>query len=123
MTGLKGVSRGELANALGDAVTSKGFALEQVVAGVVGCNPVRDRIDIEPNLLARLRFADQHLTRWNQIGDDVDFRIVEVKGFAVYLAIHLRVGEKYLCWAALRNDGQHSRLLKLLDGLRGKNHR
>src|ERR1039457_6374556 len=107
MTGLKGMSGGELANALGDAVLGKGFALEQVVAGVVGCNPVRDRIDIEPNLLARLRFADQHLARWNQIGDDVDFRIVKVKCLAVDLAIHLRVGKKYLRWAALRNDSQH----------------
>ena len=117
------MSRCELANALGDAVTSKGFALEQVVAGVVGCNPVRDGIDVEPNLLARLSFADQHLARWNQIGDDVDFRVVEVKGFAVYLAIHLWVGEKYLRWATLRNDSQHPGLLKLLDGLRGENHR
>src|ERR1035441_6138876 len=115
MTGLKGMSRSELANALGDAVTGKGFALEQVVAGVVGCNPVRDGIDIEPNLLARLRFTDQHLARWNQIGDDVDFRIVEVEGLAVYLAIHLRVGEKYFRWATLRNNSQHPRLLKLLD--------
>src|ERR1035441_2862569 len=96
--GLKGVSRGELANALGDAVPCKGFALEQVVAGVVGCNPVRDGIDIEPNLLARLRLADQHLARWDQIGDDVDFRIVEVKRLAVYLAIHFRVSEEYLRW-------------------------
>src|ERR1039457_6753249 len=123
MTGLKGMSGGELANALGDAVLGKGFALEQVVAGVVGCNPVRDGIDVEPNLLARLRFTDQHLARWNQVGDNVDFRIVEVKRLAVYLAIHLRVGEKYLCWATLRNDSQHPRLLKLFDGLRGKNHR
>src|ERR1035437_468016 len=123
MTGLKGMSRGELTNALGDAVASKGFALEQVIAGIVGCNPVRDRIDIEPNLLARLRFADQHLARWNQIGDDVDFRVVEMKRLAVDLAIHLRVGEKYLGWAALRNDSQHPGLLKLLDGLRSKNHR
>src|ERR1035437_3391331 len=123
MTGLKGMSRGELTNALGDAVTGKGFALEQVVAGVVGCNPVRDRIDIEPNLLARLRFADQHLARWNQIGDDVDFRIVEVKRLAVYLAIHLRVGEEYLRWATLRNDSQHPGLLKLFVRLRGENHR
>src|ERR1017187_3043745 len=123
MTGLKGMGRGELANALGDAVTSKGFALEQVVAGVVGCNPIRDGIDIEPNLLARLRFADQHLARWNQIGDNVDFRIIEVKRLAVYLAIHLRVGEKYFRRAALRHDSQHPGLLKLLDGLRGENHR
>src|ERR1035437_7675635 len=120
MTGLKGVSCGELANALGDAVTSKGFALEQVVAGVIGCNPVRDGIDVESNLLARLRFADQHLARWNQIGDDVDFRIVEVKRLAVDLAIHLRVGKKYLRWATLRNDSQHPRLLKLFDRLRGR---
>src|ERR1035437_5906660 len=117
------MSRGELADALGDAVTSKDFALEQVVAGVVGCNPVRDGIDIKPNLLARLRFADQHLARWNQIGDDVDFRIVEVKGLAVDLAIHLWIGEKYLRWAAFRNDSQHPGLLKLLDGLGGENHR
>src|ERR1035437_1057529 len=123
MTGLKGMSRGELANALGDAVTSKGFALEQVVAGVVGCNPVRDRIDVEPNLLARLRFTDKHLARWNQIGDNVDFRVVEVKCLAVHLAIHLRVGEEYLRWATLRNDSQHPRLLKLFNGLRSKNHR
>src|ERR1035441_145793 len=123
MTGLKGMSRSELANALGDAVTGKGFALEQVVAGLVGGTPVRAGIDVEPNLLARLRFTDQHLARWNQIGDDVDFRVVEVKRLAVDLAIHLRVGEKYLRWATLRNDSQHPGLLKLLDGLRGENHR
>src|ERR1019366_6181109 len=123
MTGLKWMSRGKLANALGDAVPGKGFALEQVVAGVVGCNPVRDGIDIEPNLLARLRFADQHLARWNQISDNVDFRIVEVKGFTVYLAIHLRVGEEYFRRAALRNNGQHPGFFKLFDGLSGEYHR
>jgi hypothetical protein len=37
---LKWVGSSELANAFGDAVLGKGFSLEQVVAGIVGRNPV-----------------------------------------------------------------------------------
>ena len=46
------MSSSELPNALGDAVVCKRFSLEQVVARVVGGNPIRDGIDVEPNLLA-----------------------------------------------------------------------
>src|ERR1017187_1661658 len=123
MARLEWVSGSELANALGDAVLRESLPLEQVVAGVVGRNPVGDGIDVEPDLLAGLCFANQHLAGWNEVGDDVEFGVVEMERLAVDLTIHLRVGEKYLGRATLSHNRQHPRLLKLLDGLRSKNHR
>src|ERR1035437_6504127 len=99
-TRLEWVSGSELANALGDAVLCESLPLEQVVAGVVGGNPVRDGIDVEPNLLAGLRFANQHLAGRDEVGDDVDFGIVEVERLAVDLAVHLGIGEENLGGAA-----------------------
>ena len=51
LSGRKRVVFGEPANALGDAVSGEVVALDLVVLGVVGRNPVRDRIDIKSNLL------------------------------------------------------------------------
>ncbi len=49
--------------------------------------------------------------------------VVQVERLAVHLAVHLRVGEEDLRRAALGDNLQHPRLLKLLDGLRGQDHR
>ena len=46
----------------------------------------------------------------------------EMEGFAVHVAVHLRVRQKDFCRAALRDDLQHARLLQLLEGLRGEDH-
>src|SRR5665213_2020525 len=119
---LKWVSGSELANTFGDAVLCESFSLEQVVAGVVGSNPVRDGIDVKPDLLARLSFTNQHLTGRDEVGDDVNFGVIQMKRFAVDLGVYLRVGEENLGWAALGDNRQHSRFLKLLDGLRGEDH-
>lgn len=60
MARLKWMSGSELANAFGDAVACKGVSLEEVVAGIISGNPVRDGIDVEPDFLAGLRLANQH---------------------------------------------------------------
>jgi len=45
-----------------------------------------------------------------------------VESLAVYIAIHLRVGEEDLRRTALGDDLQHAGFLKLFDGLRSKDH-
>ena len=65
----------------------------------------------------------EHLAGRDEVGDDVDFGVVEMERLAVDLAVHLWVGKEYLGRAALGDNRQHSRFLKLLDGLRGENHR
>ena len=74
------------------------------------------------NFLRRLRFADEHLPRRNQTGDQIEFRVVQMERFAVHIAVHLRVGEEDLGRATLGDDVQHARLLQFLDRLRGENH-
>ena len=49
--GPEGKILGEPAQALGDAESLEVIALLQVVAGVVGRHPVRDRIDVQMDLL------------------------------------------------------------------------
>src|SRR5580658_7374655 len=97
--------------------------LLEVVASIVGCHPVRDRIDVQMHFLGGLRLANQHLARWNKAVDKVQFGVVEMKRFAVNFSVHVRVGEEDLCRATLRHYRQHPRFLKLFDGLRRQNHR
>ena len=108
--------------ALGDAESREVIALLQVVVGVVGRHPVCDRIDVQTNFLTRLGFADEHLTWRHQPSDQIQFRIVQVEGVAVNLAVHLRVGKEDFGGATLRNDREHARLLQLLERLRGQDH-
>ena len=49
---LKGIVDGKLADAFGHAEAGEVVAFFQVVGRVVGRHPVRDRIDIQPHLLA-----------------------------------------------------------------------
>src|ERR1700678_3246655 len=97
--------------------------LLEVVASIVGCHPVRNRIDVQMHFLGGLRFANQHLARWNKAVDKVQFRVVKMKRLAVNVTVHVRVGEKDLRRATLRHYRQHPRFLKLFDGLRRQNHR
>jgi hypothetical protein len=57
---------GEPAQAVGNAESLEVVALLQVVAGVVRRHPVRDRIDVQLDLLRRLRLADEHLAGRNK---------------------------------------------------------
>src|SRR5208283_2979808 len=97
--------------------------LLEVVASIVGCHPVRDRIDVQMHFLGGLRLPNQHLTRRNKAVDKVQFRVVQMKRFAVNFPIHVRVGEEDFCRATLGHYRQHPRFLKLFDGLRRQNHR
>src|ERR1700691_6514916 len=99
------------------------FLFHEVVASIVGCHPVRDRIDVQVHFLGGLRLANQHLAGWNQAVDKVQFSVVQMKRLTVYFPVHVRVGQKYLCGATLCHYRQHPRLLKLFNGLRSKDHR
>src|ERR1700722_19784009 len=98
------------------------FLLLEVVTGVVGRHPVRDRIHVQMHFLGGLRLANQHLARWNKAVDKVQFSVVQMKCFPVNVTVHVRVGEKDLCGATLGHYRQHPRFLKLFDGLRRQNH-
>src|SRR6202166_447317 len=97
--------------------------LLEVVASIVGCHPVRDRIDVQVHFLGGLCLANQHLARWNKAVDKVQFGVVQMKCFPVNVTVHIRVGEKDLRGATLGNYRQHPRFLKFFDGLGGQNHR
>ena len=112
----------ESAQTFRDTKTRKVLALGEIVAGVVGRHPVRNRIDVQLHFLRTLRFTNQHLAWGNQAGDELKLCVVQMKCFAVEFAIHLRVGQKDLRWAALRDDMQHARFLEFLEGLGRKDH-
>src|SRR5271166_5024177 len=97
--------------------------LLEVVASIVGCHPVRDRIDVQMHFLGGLRLPNQHLTRRNKAVDKVQFRVVQMKCFPVNVTVHIRVGEKDLRGATLGNYRQHPRFLKFFNGLGRQNHR
>jgi len=97
--------------------------LLEVVTGVVGRHPVRDRIDVQMYFLGGLRLPNQHLAWRNKAVDKLQFGVVQMKRFPVNCPIHVRVGEEDLCGATLGHYRQHPRFLKFFDGLRGKDHR
>src|SRR5579864_9452432 len=99
------------------------FLFHEVVASIVGCHPVRDRIDVQVHFLGGLRLANQHLARWNKAVDKVQFRVVQMKCLPVNVTVHIRVGEKDLGGATLGHYRQHPRFLKFFDGLGRQNHR
>src|SRR5271166_4850845 len=99
------------------------FLFHEVVAGIVGCHPVRHRIDVQVHFLGSLRLANQHLARRNKAVDKIQFCVVQMKRLSVNFPVHVRVGEEDLCRATLRHYRQHSRFLKFFDGLRRKDHR
>src|SRR5208282_2927132 len=70
-----------------------------------------------------LRLANQHLARWDKAVDKVQFGIIQMKRLAINFPVHVRIGEEDFCRATLGHYRQHPRLLKLLDGLRRKDHR
>src|ERR1035437_4384625 len=78
------------------------FLFHKVVASIVGCHPVRDRIDVQVHFLGGLRLANQHLARWNKAVDKVQFGVVQMKRLTINFPVHVRVGEEDLCRATLR---------------------
>src|SRR5208283_1981010 len=113
----------EMAKAIRKIEAVEIFLFHEVVASIVGCHPVRDRIDVQMHFLGGLRLANQHLARWNKAVDKVQFGVVQMKRLTINFPVHVRVGEEDLCRATLGHYRQHPRLLKLFDGLRRKNHR
>src|SRR5208283_3121571 len=99
------------------------FLLHEVVASIVGCHPVRHRIDVQVHFLGSLRLANQHLARRNKAVDKIQFCVVQMKRLSVNFPVHVRVGEEDLCRATLRHYRQHPRFLKFFDGLRRQYHR
>jgi hypothetical protein len=74
------------------------------------------------DLLRRIGFADEHLSRRNDSDDNFHLSVVEMERIAVKVAIHLRIGKEDLGRAAFGNRLQHARFFKFLDGLGGQNH-
>src|ERR1700677_4478921 len=91
----------EMAKTIRKTVAVEILLLLEVVASIVGCHPVRNRIDVQMHFLGGLRFANQHLARWNKAVDKVQFRVVKMKRLAVNVTVHVRVGEKDLRRATL----------------------
>src|SRR5580700_5796242 len=112
-----------MAKAIRKTVAVEILLLLEVVAGIVGCHPVRDRIDVQMHFLGGLGFTNQHLARWNKAVDKVQFGVVQMKRLTINFPVHIRVGEEDLCRATLRHYCQHPRFLKLFDGLGRQNHR
>src|ERR1019366_7396852 len=112
-----------MAKAIRKTVAVEILLLLEVVASIVGCHPVRDRIDVQVHFLGGLRLANQHLARWNKTVDKLQFCVVQMKCFSVNLPVHVRVGQKDLCGTTLGHYRQHPRFFKLFDGLRRQNHR
>src|SRR6202167_2567849 len=112
-----------MAKAIRKTVAVEILLLLEVVAGIVGCHPVRDRIDVQMHFLGGLGFTNQHLARWNKAVDKVQFGVVQMKCLTINFPVHIRVGEEDLCRATLRHYCQHPRFLKLFDGLYRKDHR
>src|SRR6202047_4424399 len=113
----------EMAKAIRNIEAVEIFLFLEVVASIVRCPPVRDRIDVQMDFLGGLRLANQHLARWNKAVDKVQFRVVQMKCLPVNVTVHIWVGEKYLRGATLGHYRQHPRFLKFFDGLRRQNHR
>src|SRR5580704_8889587 len=99
------------------------FLFHEVVASIVGCHPVRDRIDVQMHFLRRLRLANQHLARWNKAVDKIQFGVVQMKRLTIDFPVHVRIGEEDLCRATLGYYRQHPRFLKFFDRLRRQDHR
>src|ERR1700733_6865795 len=112
-----------MAKPIRETVTVEILLLLKIVASIVGCHPVRDRIDVQMHFLGGLRLANQHLAWRNKAVDKVQFGVVQMKRFAVNFSVHVRVGEEDLRRATLGHYRQHPRFLKFLDGLRRKDHR
>src|SRR5580704_8177135 len=98
------------------------FLFHEVVASIVGCHPVRHRIDVQVHFLGGLRLANQHLAGRNKAVDKIQFCVVQMKRLSVNFPVHVRVGEEDLCGATLGHYRQHPRLLKFFDGLRRQDH-
>ena len=103
-SGLERVFFCQAAQAFGDAVTVEILVLENVVSCVVGSHPVRERIDIEVDLLRSIVFPDEHLTRRYQAGNQGKFGIIQPERIPVDGWLHVRIGEKDLRRAAFGNN-------------------
>src|ERR1700733_11564941 len=94
-----------------------------VVVGIVGVKPVAFRIDIEIGDFRKLRRLDQKLLFGDQVRDQLDFVLVQMKLPAVELAIHVGIGEEDLRRAAFDDDVENVRPPELIKRLRGEHHR
>ena len=83
---------------------------------------MRDGIDVQLHFFRSLRLTDKHLPRRYEPGDQIQFGIIQVECFAVYIAVHLRIGKEDFGGATFGNDWQQSRVLELFEGLGSKDH-
>src|SRR5229473_2498322 len=94
-----------------------------VVKRIVGVEPVAFLVYLQVRDLGDLVVLDQKLPFGNQRGNEVDFRLVQMKLVPVQLAIHIRVGEEDFCGTGFDNYVNNIRLPQLIKRLGGQNHR
>ena len=94
-----------------------------VVVGIVGVEPVAFPIDVQVRDLSEFWRLDQELLLGNQVRDELDFGMVQMKLPAVEIAIHVGIREKNLRRAAFDDDVQDVRALQFIERLRRQDHR
>src|SRR3954451_32666 len=77
----------EAAKSFRNTEALKVVALLKVVSRIVCRCPMRDGVDIQLHFLRALRLPNQHLSWRDQTSNQVQFRVVEVKRFAVEVAV------------------------------------
>src|SRR5580700_6808277 len=92
---------GQMAKSIRNIEAVEILLLLEVVTGVVGRHPVRDRIHVQMYFLRGLRLPNEHLAWRNKAVDKLQFGVVEMKRFPVNFPIHVRVGEEDLSGATL----------------------
>src|ERR1700731_922889 len=78
-----------------EAVLLESLGSPPVVKRIVGVEPVALRVYFQVCNLGDLMVLDQKLPLRNQRGNEVDFRLVQMKLISVQLAVHIRVGYEY----------------------------
>ena len=72
--------------------------------------------------LGEFRSLDQELLFGDERGNELHFRVVQMKLPAVQVLVHVRIGEKHLGGAAFEDDVEQFRALQFVERLRGENH-
>src|SRR5260370_35838579 len=94
-----------------------------VVKRIGGVEPVAFLVYLQVRDLGDLVVLDQKLPFGNQRGNEVDFRLVQMKLVPVQLAIHIRVGEEDFCGTGFDNYVHDVGLPQFVERLGGQNHR
>jgi len=95
----------------------------QVVAGIVGGNPVGQGINFQHQLFRTARLHQQQFALGHKRLQQLKLGVVQLEDFAIQLAVDIGIGEKDFGGAGFVDDMEHVRCRQLHHGLRGKDHR